>query len=105
MTKHLRNILITVLLCCALLTTAGVVLFRAQHLSFYNPQQAQAKYGISRDDIALVQTSHSTYVWDIPKMGKARDFLQKPAALIGLVYVPALLISFYEIHRLSKIRG
>lgn len=101
MTKHLRNILITILLCVALLVAGGIALFRAEHLSFYNPQQAQIKYGISRDDLALIRPGRAGYVWDVPRAGKALSFLQNPAALIGLIYVPALLISLYEIRRLG----
>jgi signal peptidase len=37
----------------------------------------------------------------VPKLGYGLDFLHKPAGLIGLVYLPALLITAYELQRLA----
>ncbi len=102
MKSYLRTLFVTFLLCIAALITAAVVLYRTQHLSFYNPAQAQAKFGISRQDAALIRNGQVTYIWVIPKAGIALNRLQQPTALIGLVYLPALLICLYEINRLAK---
>ena len=104
MTKHLRNIFVTIILATALLIAAGAALFHSQHLSFYNPQQAQSKFGVSQRDLALVQYGRPTYIWVIPQAGTALKLLRQPAALIAMVYVPALAISMYEIRRLANHR-
>jgi signal peptidase I len=41
----------------------------------------------------------------IPKLGRALDFLRRPAGLIVLVYLPALFISAYELQRLAANYG
>lgn len=38
----------------------------------------------------------------IPKAGYFMDFLHRPIGLIAIIYLPAILITAYEIHRLAS---
>jgi signal peptidase I len=43
----------------------------------------------------------SKAAWALPKVGYGLDFLHRPIGLIGLVYLPALLITAYELQKLA----
>ncbi len=99
--RYLRTATVTLLICLALLAAAGVIIFRAHHLSFYDPQHSATTIALQPGELAVVGDQQGDYTI-LPYGGYVLDTLRQPLGLIGLVYLPSLLIALYEVNHLSR---